>query len=386
MMYFLSPTRIPSEKAESIAIVKNIDALLSEGCMVKLLLPKSYKLNKKELKSNYGLKNCLSIFQIPCLSFFRRVTNSKFRWLLFQIMVFSYVFSCISFISKDKEKLRKLIFVRDASTLRHLYKFRKILKNPIIFEIHQLPNFRNKKDVEIIKSCKLLITISDYQKSVLEKNGINSKKIFCLRSAYDDRLFSNTSTNDFDLHSYLKIPKDSKIVLYSGSLAAWKQIDLILKSEKYFDENIFLVLLGGTKSQISNLKKITTNTRIKFIERVPLYKVPSFLHQADILLHSMSQDSTNLTSFSPLKLIEYLAIGKPIVTPDLPWIREIINDGKNGLLYDPQSPVDLSKKINELVKEESLRNKIISEAVQAPKNFTYSNRAKKLIFLIETEL
>ncbi len=40
MMYFLSPTRIPSEKAESVAIVKNIDALLSEGCLVKLLVPK----------------------------------------------------------------------------------------------------------------------------------------------------------------------------------------------------------------------------------------------------------------------------------------------------------------------------------------------------------
>jgi glycosyltransferase involved in cell wall biosynthesis len=41
---------------------------------------------------------------------------------------------------------------------------------------------------------------------------------------------------------------------------------------------------------------------------------------------------------SPLKLFEYMSWGKPILCSDLPVLREVIEDGRNGLLLPPDDP------------------------------------------------
>ena len=44
-----------------------------------------------------------------------------------------------------------------------------------------------------------------------------------------------------------------------------------------------------------------------------------------------------------------MATGKPVVVADIPGVREVIEDGKEGLLADPVNPQDLAKKIRSLL-------------------------------------
>ena len=42
--------------------------------------------------------------------------------------------------------------------------------------------------------------------------------------------------------------------------------------------------------------------------------------------------------WSPLKVFEYMASGLPVVAPDIPRLRRIVADGREGLLYDAADP------------------------------------------------
>ena len=47
--------------------------------------------------------------------------------------------------------------------------------------------------------------------------------------------------------------------------------------------------------------------------------------------------------WSPLKIFEYMAAGLPIVAPALPRLRQLVEHGREGVLYDPQDPRGLER-------------------------------------------
>jgi glycosyltransferase involved in cell wall biosynthesis len=61
---------------------------------------------------------------------------------------------------------------------------------------------------------------------------------------------------------------------------------------------------------------------------------------------------------SPLKLFEYMALGRPVVAPAQPNIMEILTDGENALLFDPRDPRGLGSAVERLSRDPGLRQRI----------------------------
>jgi glycosyltransferase involved in cell wall biosynthesis len=66
-----------------------------------------------------------------------------------------------------------------------------------------------------------------------------------------------------------------------------------------------------------------------------------------------------------LAIIEGMASGKPVVAANIDGIREIIQDGENGLLFDSGDSYDLANKIEKVIKDTILRNKLINNALKS---------------------
>ncbi len=64
----------------------------------------------------------------------------------------------------------------------------------------------------------------------------------------------------------------------------------------------------------------------------------------------------------PYAILEAMSAGLPIVSTDVGGIPEMITDGKNGLLVEPNNPEELAEKIITLIKEETLRNALGEQA------------------------
>ena len=82
---------------------------------------------------------------------------------------------------------------------------------------------------------------------------------------------------------------------------------------------------------------------------------------------------------SSLKLFEYMASGKAVIASAVDQITDVIQDGKNGCLFDPDNPDELTAKVLDLVDHPSKRLRIGREARQtALDNYTWDIQAAKM--------
>jgi glycosyltransferase involved in cell wall biosynthesis len=78
---------------------------------------------------------------------------------------------------------------------------------------------------------------------------------------------------------------------------------------------------------------------------VPYDRVPEFMAAMDVVVVPYAQGAD--TYFSPLKLFEAMAMGKPVVGAQVGQVAEILTHGENGLLYEPGNAEMLARRIRE---------------------------------------
>jgi glycosyltransferase involved in cell wall biosynthesis len=74
---------------------------------------------------------------------------------------------------------------------------------------------------------------------------------------------------------------------------------------------------------------------------------------------------------SPLKLFEYLAMGRPIVASDLPSIREVLTDSRTALLVPPGDPQALAGALSRLAGDRALARALGRASLALAADFTW---------------
>jgi len=86
-------------------------------------------------------------------------------------------------------------------------------------------------------------------------------------------------------------------------------------------------------------------------------EVPGYVSLMDVCVMPRSNPHG-----SPMKVFEYMAMGKPAVAPRLGPLEEVIRDGENGFLFEPDDLDDLEEKIDLLLADEGLRRRLGAQA------------------------
>ena len=90
-----------------------------------------------------------------------------------------------------------------------------------------------------------------------------------------------------------------------------------------------------------------------FTGLVPYKKIPQHIAAMDIVLAPYSE--LDFFYYSPLKIFEYMACGKAVVTTGIGQILDLIKDGETGLLCEPDNIDEMISKINSLIFDDSKR-------------------------------
>ena len=139
-------------------------------------------------------------------------------------------------------------------------------------------------------------------------------------------------------------PDTGSLLIYVGRLSAEKQIERIKPVlENIPDASLALVGDGPYRNQ---LEKIFENTKTNFVGYLAGEELASAYASGDIFLFPSSTETLGLV------LLEAMAAGCPVIGANKGGIPDIINDGINGCLYDPdqedngeKSLIDATKKI-----------------------------------------
>lgn len=124
-----------------------------------------------------------------------------------------------------------------------------------------------------------------------------------------------------------------------------------------------LIGSGPKKEQFEQtIKKKKMDDRVIITGYVSHQTIPQYLAAMDIVL--AIYPPMKFFYFSPLKLFEYMAAGKPVIASDIGQISDIIEDSKNGILFDPKNLNELKKKAFKLIEDKQLRIEISKHARQ----------------------
>jgi glycosyltransferase involved in cell wall biosynthesis len=107
----------------------------------------------------------------------------------------------------------------------------------------------------------------------------------------------------------------------------------------------------------------------------PRQAMPDLIRRFDIALQPRA-----VPYASPLKLFEYMACGCAIVAPDQPNIREILTNGVDALLFDPDDPQALWRAIRRLARDPELRERLGEGArhTLVARNLTWQGNALRI--------
>ena len=61
---------------------------------------------------------------------------------------------------------------------------------------------------------------------------------------------------------------------------------------------------------------------------------------------------------SPMKIFEYMAMGKPVVVPDCPPLMEVIEDGRQGVIFQKNNVVSLANSLREVLINKTIYEKM----------------------------
>ncbi len=173
------------------------------------------------------------------------------------------------------------------------------------------------------------------------------------------------------------------IVAYAGHLYAWKGVDVLLEALARIPAARGLIVGGHPQEpDLARTKSVADRLgiagRVTFTGLVEPGRVAELLTQASVLVLPNTASAISTRYTSPLKLFEYMAAGRPIVSSDLPSIREVLRDDVNALLVPPGDASALAGAIERLLNDPALALRLARAALEEVPKYSWQRRAEQL--------
>ena len=193
-------------------------------------------------------------------------------------------------------------------------------------------------------------------------------------------------TNRFTPSSEKK-DKKTKNILFVGGLDKahyFKGIDILLKAVSELGiRNYELGIVGDGDLKLQyekQAKKLDITDKVKFLGKVSDEELPRTYRQADLFV----LPSINKNEAFGLVLLEAMASGVPVIASNLPGVRTVFENGKQGLLCNPGDVNDLKNKIEEILSDEKKRVEMGQEARKlALEKYSWEKISKRLNDIIK---
>ena len=212
--------------------------------------------------------------------------------------------------------------------------------------------------------------------------GVSRAQIEVIHNGVDlVRLSDNLSPQE----AKRKLRLDGKLVLgFIGFMREWHGlehiVDLIADSSEP-DRHLLIVGDGPARAGIqARAQQRGIEQQLTITGVVERDHVADYIAAFDIALQPAVVEYA-----SPLKLFEYLAVGRAIVAPRQPNIEEILTDGENALLFDVQDRATLGAAMERLCVDEQLRHRLSEAARQTifEKKLLWADNAGRVAMLFE---
>jgi len=263
--------------------------------------------------------------------------------------------------------------------------FFTLMNKPVFFEAHDY----NEKRICLILMKKLvnnkenlkIITISNALKNKFKEEEFNNS-IYVVHDGVDNNFYY--PINKYETRKEIGLDLNSKIVLYSGALREGRGLSRLIEIARLKKNTQFLVFGGRDKKRLKFLKQQSKDlSNIYFYGFVKKDLLKKYMDAADIFLMPHQKNCDIIKFTSPLKMFEYLAMGKPIIASEFPVFKEVLRNDFNALLVNAESENDFAKKIDILFNDKNKYNSLSKNALISSKKYSWKNRAADILSVLK---
>ena len=260
-------------------------------------------------------------------------------------------------------------------------------------ELEQESRERIVAELTLVQKAEAVVAPSRNEKQYLEYlYEADPAKIRIIHPGVDLSLFKPMA--QAQAKAFVHAEPDYQVILFVGRIEPLKGIDGLLYAMKILtsknpDLNVCLWIVGGDVSQpvthwskelqkLEQLRQVLKlHTMVKFVGQRPQHELPYYYNAAELVVMPSHYESFSMTA------AEAMACGVPVVTTNVAGVSTLMDDQREALITSVSNPLLLAQKIEQLLFQPEVRQKLRGALRENVENLTWDRTADALICIYQ---
>ena len=271
-----------------------------------------------------------------------------------------------------------------------------LMGKPIILEVNSPLALEMSRDKEIrahkfaawmerviCNGATKVVVVSGPLRRIMLENGVQESKLYLMPNGVNLRRFTDQAGGG--LPESLTI-RNRVVIGFVGWFRPWHGLELLL--EAFYESGLWrgaaVLMLVGDGPATRELKDYAAQANLQdaviFTGAVSHEEIPAYLGVVDIAVQPAANEYC-----CPMKIIEYMGLGKAIVAPRQENIEELLDNGRNAVLFQPGDTAGLARALSALATDASLRSKVGQNARRAiyDRGLLWESNAQRVVEMLQ---
>ena len=249
----------------------------------------------------------------------------------------------------------------------------------------RLRRFANWSERAICNLASRVIVVSTPLRRILEQSGVEPDKIEVMTNGVRLDHFQPQAASQ-ELRRKLGFSGQT-VIGFVGWFRKWHGLELLIEAfqrARLNDENVKVLMIGDGPAMAGLQELVRANKlsdAVIFTGPLPHAEVPAYLDLIDIAVQPAANEYC-----CPMKLLEYMALGKAIVAPRQENIQEVLREGEEAVFFTPGDAESLGGALRALVENRSRMEELGRKARAAviERRFLWVENARRVISMVES--
>ena len=272
---------------------------------------------------------------------------------------------------------------------------RKIIRNvddlwpEVFYDLGIVKSRLAKKVLDLIAkisyshTASLIPVSAGYTKTLTEKYNIPAEKITVIEQGVDVHKFKRRTKTGSGIDG-------KKIVMYSGALTEGYDFESLIQAAKILQTEPLRFVIRGTGAMFEDIMRSVEDNKVLNLDLsnniLSTEELVALMNSADMFVLPMNSGGV-IDEGLPTKILEYQALGKPIICISAGEPGRYVLRCKSGLVVPPKQLEALAMTIKNLAKDEVLRNELGNNGYKhVMSNLTFDKLGERLLDVIKKSL
>lgn len=237
----------------------------------------------------------------------------------------------------------------------------------------------------LLRRADAVVVVTEQMRRVVPSlYGVDSCRVLVVPNGVDPDLFRPQDREA--ARRELGFPTGRHAV-FAGNLIRWQGLDALIEALPRSGEDLSVAVIGSGPDRDRLKAKATSlhvGDRFRLIGSVPQVVVPDYLAAADVCVAPFTAARNLRSGVSALKIYEYIACGRPVVTTDVPGAADIVREYSCGIVVRPDDPGALAKAMEVAASNPSLHEGALSASSIIRERYSWDATAGALVSVLES--